>query len=88
MSEPEPILLVPITVEGSENWEWINNVLDFEDIDYIRYVVSDFEFIQAWCVVILVIMTNGPLIFLILNQVNKSSHRTGRKTFFILFHIS
>ena len=69
MPETEAIFSIPVTFGDDSHLNWVDNIVDIDDIDYVRYVVTDFHFIQAWCVVILVILTNGPLIYLILSQV-------------------
>ena len=68
MEHAEVIMSFPLTINGTDDLKW-----EIEEIDYIRYKPLNFELIQAWIFLILVILGNGPIIMLISKQVKKVS---------------
>ena len=73
MSDTKVIFSLPVTVEGSENFGQEENVLEFEEIDYIRYVPTNIDAIQAWLMLPLVLLSDGSIILLISKQANDFS---------------
>ena len=72
MDDTKVIMTFPLTINGTDELKWEGDFLSFEEIDYIRYQPLDFELIQAWILLLLVILGNGPIILLISKQVKRS----------------
>ena len=72
MDDTKVIMTFPLTINGTDELKWEEDFLSFEEIDYIRYQPLDFELIQAWILLLLVILGNGPIILLISKQVKRS----------------
>ena len=63
--------MIEIAVTSNQK-DFETEVISFDQVDFIRENLSDLDLVLAWATVFCVIVTNGPVIALILKQASKT----------------